>query len=454
MYMVIAAILAISIFAGLSLQQQTVAFHSIQTTQIDQVEAQSAQQINTFATAAYAYTVAQSASNGTVIQASDLQSAGYLPASFAATNGFGQTLAAVVGKGYQTTPGVLAYYTSAPTNLYGLSNLPINVQRISYGIATKLAAMQENAPAFVSGVLTGASYNQMQMPFAASSNALDLTQNFSGYSNTFASVVDAVNVMPNSANIAALIGGKGSSSTTCTPGTANFIYTGSAQTWTPPSGCTTATVTLFGAGGGAGSAGSQAVGTIGLSSGQSYGVIVGGGGAIGGGSVGGGGGGLSAICLGSCSASSALLVAGGGGGGGSLSLKDDGSGGYSGPFINGISGGSGYGGGGGIARYGGYDGASGSAFGAGGAGSYGAGGYGGGGAGGRNYNGYVSGGGGGGMPGGVGGVGGTGWAGVSFAAPGVTNYSHTFGGGAPGGTSGGLGSPTAGANGSVIISYQ
>ncbi|MDR3608514.1 MAG: invasin domain 3-containing protein [Oligoflexia bacterium] len=122
----------------------------------------------------------------------------------------------------------------------------------------------------------------------------------------------------------------------CASGSQVFAYTGAAQTFTVPTGCTAINIKAWGAGGGGGSGtsgtdyagggGGYATGTLSVTAGQSYTVIVGGGGALsgaggyggggtsygGGGYQGGSGGGRSAIQ----SSGTELLTAGGGGGGG------------------------------------------------------------------------------------------------------------------------------------------
>lgn len=123
--------------------------------------------------------------------------------------------------------------------------------------------------------------------------------------------------------------------TTCT-----FTYTGSAQSWTPPSGVTSATFAAEGAQGGssvysAGGLGGKAVATLPVTPGATYQLNVGGagvgmelgelsepnpGGFNGGGAgglgfaVGGGGGGASDVRTGAFGLSDRVLVAGGGGG--------------------------------------------------------------------------------------------------------------------------------------------
>ena len=64
MYSLIAALLAVTIFAGLALQQDKTTFGDIQTVAINQAETQAAVQMNTFATAAYAYAAAQGLTAG------------------------------------------------------------------------------------------------------------------------------------------------------------------------------------------------------------------------------------------------------------------------------------------------------------------------------------------------------------------------------------------------------
>jgi hypothetical protein len=117
------------------------------------------------------------------------------------------------------------------------------------------------------------------------------------------------------------------------PITTVFSYTGADQTWTVPAGLTSASIKIWGAGGGgsnsgdaAGGSGGYATGTWSVIAGTVYKIVVGqggdGGGTIGGG---GGGGGLSGIFSTSTTVftgatptsgiqSNSLLIAGGGGG--------------------------------------------------------------------------------------------------------------------------------------------
>jgi len=107
-----------------------------------------------------------------------------------------------------------------------------------------------------------------------------------------------------------------------TPITYTFNFTGSLQSWTPPASVTvptTVTVTLRGGGGGGGNgsgtgaAGGTTTGTLAVTPGQTYSIVVGGG----------GGGGSAGISAGGY---------GGGGGGGQSSGGGGGGGGYSGIF--------------------------------------------------------------------------------------------------------------------------
>jgi hypothetical protein len=121
--------------------------------------------------------------------------------------------------------------------------------------------------------------------------------------------------------------------------TDTFNYTGAAQTWTVPTGVTSATFDLYGARGGGGAEeyqttpglGGEATATIAVTPGASIEVNVGGQGGRdtagfnGGGAStsdgpgGGGGGGASDIRIGGTALADRMLVAGGGGGAGSLS---------------------------------------------------------------------------------------------------------------------------------------
>jgi hypothetical protein len=479
-YTLAAAILAIAIFAGLLQQQDRSAFQHIQDASVRQAERQAAMQMAEFATAAYSYAVAQSLPSGKTITSADLVTAHLLPTNFQATSSFGQTLQALTGSGYSGGTGVLTYYTGAPTNTFGLPNVTQIQSGISFAIAQMTATAQQSSPGFMAAVLAGANYSSAQMPFAGSTNTLDLTSGFSGFSSTFPSAVDLVNILPNSGipvvgggSGAGGGGGGGGGGTACPTSPTAFSYTGAAKVITVPGGCTSGVFTLLGAGGGggdagAGGAGAKVTGTITAAAGSSLTVIIGGGGGSTAGSgntsTGAGGGGLSAVCSGSsCTSASALLVAAGGGGGG---YEYGGGLGGNGPYYGngGLSGGYGYGGGGNDAY--GYTGVSGTPFGAGGAGNTqpyyasvnNGGGFGGGGGGGSgNYGG--GGGGGGGMPGGGGsstggGIGGYGgYGGVDYAASSVTGYTQSVGGGAAGGSSG-YGNATNGTNGSGTVQWH
>ena len=104
-----------------------------------------------------------------------------------------------------------------------------------------------------------------------------------------------------------------------------FSYTGSDQTWTVPTGVTSATVKLWGAGGGSdsinsgqyGAGGGFTQGTVALTPSTTMYLVVGQGGALGtyGGSAGSGGG-LSGLFTSSVSHANAIIIAGGGGGAG------------------------------------------------------------------------------------------------------------------------------------------
>ena len=122
-----------------------------------------------------------------------------------------------------------------------------------------------------------------------------------------------------------------------------YSYTGSSQTWTKPSGITSVTAYVWGAGGGSGWSGSTAgmgggsggysKGTIDVSSISSLAIVVGGGGNYEGSSSwglrSGSGGGLSGIFNSSVTHANSILIAGSGGGGGSETSARGGYGGGS-----------------------------------------------------------------------------------------------------------------------------
>jgi hypothetical protein len=138
-----------------------------------------------------------------------------------------------------------------------------------------------------------------------------------------------------------------------------FTYTGAEQTWTVPSGVTSALIKAWGAGGGSdsngsgryGAGGGFAYGTVTLTPSTSMKIIVGQGGHIGAhGGSGGGGGGYSGFFNTSVSQNNALLIAGAGGGAG-----DNNDGGVGGG-TNGTAGGGALSGGGGTQSAGGVNG--------------------------------------------------------------------------------------------------
>jgi hypothetical protein len=277
-YSFVAALLVIAIFSGLIWQQDREVIASIQSTSIARMETNAAIEMSEFANAAYAYAQADGVAAGVQITAPTLVAAGFLPASFSATNEFGQTVQAVTGKGYSGSLAVLAYYSAPPTNTLGLANTSQIQSSFSFGIAERLSSVQENSPVYDAAVLTGSGYGSAQMPFSSASSAVDLTSYFSGYTNTFPSVVDMVDVLPSGSTPTA-----SSASSSCTASPTTVTYTGSAQLISAPSGCTKATVTVEGGGGGGswmdnGGPGSRVIGTIALSTYPQFSVFVGQGG--------------------------------------------------------------------------------------------------------------------------------------------------------------------------------
>jgi len=283
----------------------------------------------------------------------------------------------------------------------------------------------------------------------------------------------------------------------------SFSYTGSDQTWTVPSGVTSATIQAWGAGGGSdstnsgqyGAGGGYATGILTVSAGDVMKIVVGQGGPMGShGGSGGSGGGYSGIFLTSVSHANARLIAGAGGGAGDDNTGGQGGGttGTNGQSNNSLGGGN-HGRGGtqsaggdkGDINYssnsqikptsgstlnggnGGGDPGAGhgytpAAYGGGGSGGYEPGGSQGGGGGGGGYygggggdgNAYGNNGGG----GGAGGGGGSSYIGHSSVASGSTiaGTNQTSGGASAANYSsgiGGAGTNTAGGNGKLVITY-
>jgi len=457
MWAMIALVMSLALFSLLSLTHMEQDENSVYQSALSAMEIQSAQQMDTFASAAWAYATANAVSTGVTISVGELISAGYLPTAFAASNPFDQTLTALTGNNT-----LAAFYQNPPNTLYGVPVVPGTEKGVAMAMAEKLSAMQENAPLYVAAIsYNGGSgaYTQALLPFAAT--ALTMSTNDPQFSTTFPSLLDLVNVLP----ATGLSAGSGSGATAAANsgvcGTPVSYTTPGTYQVTVPSCAVSADVTAVGAGGSGseikvGGAGSSVSGTVAVSANGTLTVVVGGGGTW---SVGGGGGGLSAVCNGtSCSSSSALVVAGGGGGagywgnGGNAGTSNQSAGSADGGTYSGGNGGDGFGGYGNDAYN--YHGTAGTPFAAGGSGNnsggYGAtgnGGYGGGGGGGGAYDG--GGGGGGGFPGGGGSgtgpsIGGYGGQGGEDLVP----SGGTTGTGAAGGAT-----QSNGANGSVSITF-
>lgn len=322
MWMILALVMSLGLFGLLSLmhmhQEENTAFHAAMSA----MESRSAQQMDTFASAAWAYATAENVSAGTTLSVAQLVHAGYLPTAFAASNPFGQTLTAMTGKNT-----LAAYYQNPPTTLYGTPIVTRTEKGVAMRMAEKLAAMQENAPQYVSAISdnggSGTTYTQALLPYSAT--ALTMSTNDPQFHTGFPSLLNLVNVLP-STFIAS--GSGGSSATAPTSSgvcdTVSFTTPGTHHI-TVPSCAQSAIAVLSGAGGGgsihaSGGNGSFVSASMPVSAGERLTIVVGGGGGGTGGGwscVGAGGGGLSAVCKGtSCSASNALLVAGGGGGAG------------------------------------------------------------------------------------------------------------------------------------------
>jgi hypothetical protein len=140
------------------------------------------------------------------------------------------------------------------------------------------------------------------------------------------------------------------------PAVTTFNFTGSIQSWTAPVGITSVNVALRGAGGGNGAAGGNVVGTMNVTPGQIYYLLVGGAGTASGGAGGyggggnggiffglngGGGGGYSGIFTGSTPSQGNALVIAGGGGGGNQGNGAGAGGGNTGVTAPGVQGGGG-----------------------------------------------------------------------------------------------------------------
>ena len=467
MWMMVALVMSLALFALLSLTHMEQDQNAVYQTALSAMETRSASQMDTFTSAAWAYATANNVSTGATISVAQLISAGYLPTAFTASNPFGQTLVALTGN-YT----LAAYYQNPPNSLYGMPVVHRTETGVAMKMAEKLSAMQENAPEYVAAVSynggSGNTYNQALLPYAVT--ALTMSTNDPQFRTIFPSLLDMVNVLPATA-LESGSGGATAPTTSSVCDTQSFTTPGTVQV-TVPSCAVSETVVAIGAGGGGsdvkyGGNGSSVTGTIPVTANATETVVVGGGGTgtegSGDTSVGAGGGGLSAVCNGTgCSSSSALVVAGGGGGagyaasnGGNAGTLNQSAGSADGGSYSGGNGGYGFGGYGNDAYN--YYGTAGTPFAAGGSGNnsggYGAtgnGGYGGGGGGGSGDDGG-GGGGGGGFPGGGGS--GTGPSIGGYGGQGGEDYtgsaaSTSIGNGASGGAP-----LTNGSNGSVSITF-
>ncbi len=205
MWVLLSIVMALGLFGLLSLthmeQEKNATFQVAQSV----METQSAQQMDSFTTAAWAYVTANSVSTGARISVAQLVSAGYLPAAFTASNPFGQTLVALTG-----TNTLAAYYQNPPNTLYGVPVIPRTEKGVAMKMAEKLSAMQENAPEYVAAI----SYNGgtgALLPYAAT--ALTMSTNDPQFSTAFPSLLDLVNVLPATSEAGASTPGDSSTGT-------------------------------------------------------------------------------------------------------------------------------------------------------------------------------------------------------------------------------------------------
>ncbi|MBU2765574.1 hypothetical protein HAP94_05040, partial [Acidithiobacillus ferrivorans] len=240
MWVLLSIVMALGLFGLLSLthmeQDENATFQTAQSV----METQSAQQMDSFTTAAWAYVTANSVSTGATISVAQLVNAGYLPTAFTASNPFGQTLVALTGTGT-----LAAYYQNPPNTLYGVPVIPRTEKGVAMKMAEKLSAMQENAPEYVAAISynggTGA-YTQALLPYAAT--ALTMSTNDPQFSTAFPSLLDLVNVLPATGLSAGASATASTSSSAC--GTPQLFNTPGTYQVTVPSCAKSAGVVLAG----------------------------------------------------------------------------------------------------------------------------------------------------------------------------------------------------------------
>lgn len=192
MWAILALVMSLALFAMLSFMHMEQSENTVMHAEERSMEVQSAQQMNTFASAAWAYATAQSVGSGTSISVAQLISAGYLPTGFSATNPFGQTIVAVAGN-----KTLAAYYQNPPSTILGQPVNAATESGVALRIAAYLAAMQENTPQFVAAVSSNGgsgSYTQALLPYNTS--PISMSGNDPQFSTSFPSLLDLVGVLP------------------------------------------------------------------------------------------------------------------------------------------------------------------------------------------------------------------------------------------------------------------
>ena len=173
MWSIIAVIIAVALFAKLSLIFFGRAQDSVREKALALSIDKSAVALSTFAQASRSYAQANGSTSGTTLTVSTLVGASLLPSGFVATNDFGQTLEAKVGS---TPSTIVAYWKgSASIDRYGLSSgVGAGYRSVQMRVAQAAIAPLSGVSGALSGIATGATvdaaapYTKLMLPNATS----------------------------------------------------------------------------------------------------------------------------------------------------------------------------------------------------------------------------------------------------------------------------------------------
>lgn len=199
MWNLILTLMAIGLFAGVTLMHETTSMNSIEQAALHAEETSAAAMLNQIAQAGATYIAANNPPPEVSIHVSTLISAGYLPAGFPSQNAFGQTpiLLPVTTPLGTSGHSFLVYYQHAPTVL---SDRPLTFQNeygAAMGIAMDLSDMEQGQDGYTAGVDYGP-IGQVPTPITLpySRSQIFITPSAPVFYKNFPDPIIMVNVVP------------------------------------------------------------------------------------------------------------------------------------------------------------------------------------------------------------------------------------------------------------------